>query len=246
MDIKKHLELTQPNFAKWILVYYWGAIEILNFDLPLVLSQANISRVTLMALGYLICYWTQNNQKLIDEYIQIMDYLNVKTKSPKLMTSWGVYSWTGESYLRNVNGLPYRIFHEGVNYLGSIERGDKVFMCPEDQAVQIGPHILIKSDIELKEPDEVTGELRADVGDAWVIKGTLPAQIFGSVDVKSYDLKRELDAQTAYNSKLVEINKEQAKCLSDAYMLQKSGQHADQDKLDYKELLSAAKGLIPT
>lgn len=245
MDIMSHLQPNKPNFAKWILVYYWGLIGILNFDLPLFISQTNISRLTIFALGYLFCHMTTNNDKLIEQYESYIEYLNSQVKGPKLITSWGVYSWTGEAYNRLVNGITYLVFHEGINFMGERQRFDKVFICPKDQVVGIGPHMLIKSDIKLTEHDELPAELLSDVEDAWVLKGNVPAPFFGDVDKETIQLQRELDTQMAYSCKLAETNKELGKCLSDAYMLIKSGQPVDKDKSEFKDFVSLVKSNLP-
>jgi hypothetical protein len=234
------MELSKINIAKGILAYYWGGIALLNLDLPTFVSQQMQTWITFTTLGFIIAHYTNNFEELEQFYMEKLEFLNTMVKGPKVLTNWGAFNWDGTLYKESIEGDTYCIFREGVNFMGMINSGERVFICPQDHVVEVGKHRLLKTDFEWTKLREIPYQLQPYTDSAtWIFKGDVVSPIFEQPSPESIDLARQNKNQISFSNDLIRLNKEYQKLVSDAMMNMKNMQQkqSNGEDEDYGKLI---------
>lgn len=186
------------NISYGILAYYWIAIGMFTMNLPTILPDNAISFLTAGCVGWL---WRDHSQR-------DSDIATARSRSPRLLTLLGDFSWDGVTDIRTIHGRKYAIMYgNGVNYDGWYERGDVAICVPSDQVMQIGQNVLVATDMKRGSiPPNVIfdGDVRV------VLTGNLPSQIFDKVtcDHNLDTISAERDAAVDYAALMFQLNQD--------------------------------------
>ena len=194
------------NIAYGILAYYWVAIGMFTMNLPTVLPDNAVSFLTAGCVGWLYR----------DHSHQDNDVAIARSRSPRLLTTVGDFSWDGVTDIRTINNRKYSIMYgNGLNYDGYYERGDVAICVPFNQVVPLGQNALVCTDIKKGSiPPNITFDDSVRV----VLTGNIPSQVFPSVKC-DYDIdtiNAERDAAVDYSTIMFQLNQDLLNGVSDS------------------------------
>ena len=158
------------NIAYGILAYYWVGNGIFTMDLPTFLPDNAVSFLTAGCVGWL---YRDHSQRDSDEAI-------ARSRSPRLLTHWGDFSWDGVTDVINVGGeICCLFFGNGINYDGWFGRGDIAIIAPKNHIDEIGQNRIIKTNLRKTRMDKYVSE---QVGEVRVtFHGLVEHDVFGKV-----------------------------------------------------------------
>ena len=166
-----------------ILAYYWILIGMFTMNLPTILPDNAVSFLTAGCVGWL---WRDHSQR-------DSDIATARSRSPRLLTLFGDFSWDGVTDVINIDGIKCNLYYgNGFNYDGWFQRGNVAIVAPCDQVVEVGPNRLIKTKLDKK---RMVPQIEDRIGDVRVIlTGLLEHDIFGvSPTSDQIDLERQRD-----------------------------------------------------
>lgn len=191
------------KIAYGILVYYWILIGLLNLNLPLILPQKAVSFLTAACIGWLYCNYTQLED----------DIATARSRSPRLLTLLGDFSWDGVTDIRTISGTKYSLFYgNGINHNGYFERGDVAICVPADHVVDVGMNRMIVTDLKKGHllPNIVHDDTR------YTLTGNLPSQIFDfSINTELDTISNERDAAVSFGSIQWQLNQDILNAIAD-------------------------------
>lgn len=184
-------------YAYGILVYYWGLIYLIGWDLPKILPDNLINPVCLIVLGSLLATWFYDDEE--------MQRLVAKSKSPRFMSTIGCFSWTGDYDSRDIFGTEnYILYGNGINFNGWYERGNVAVVVPAEHCMRIGRNMIVTTELnEIRVPAGTVYDENVDA-------------VFGgdSVTLQFFDAKDDYDRET----ELSRIKTEKACAVAVAHM----------------------------
>ncbi len=185
-----------------VIVYFWVLVGFFKF--PEFLSEYYQVRLTFLAVGVLLCKFISKDESR----------LLARLKTKKIITNYGVYEWDGGRYKVWVDDKAYCVFYEGINAENIHERGNVVFICPEEFVSQAGMNILIKA--ELSQDGTIPAELEQFVQKSkFRLYGTVQSADFGEITAEVINYKTRAEALEITNAALRKTVNECMKLLSD-------------------------------
>ena len=193
------------NISYGILAYYWVGIGMFTMNLPTILPDNAISFLTAGCVGWLWCDHSQRGN----------DIAVARSRSPRLLTLVGDFSWDGVVDARTIHGRKYAILYgNGLNYDGWYERGDVAVCVPYDHVISVGQNAIVVTDIRKGSvpPNIIFEDVRA------VLSGNLPSQIFDNakVDHELDTIANERDAAIEFGAMQWQLNQDLLNSVADA------------------------------
>lgn len=142
------------NIAYGIIVYYWGIIGIFAMNFPTILPDKAISFLTAGCVGWLWCEHGQRDS----------DIATARSRSPRLLTHRGDFSWNGVTDVVNVGGeICCLFFGNGINYDGWFEQGNIAIIAPKNHVIEVGQNRVIKTNLKKTRMDKSVSDQVGDV-----------------------------------------------------------------------------------
>ena len=142
------------NIAYGILAYYWILNGLFNLNLPTILPDNAVVFLTVFCVGWL---WRDYSQR-------DSDIATARSRSPRLLTHWGDFSWNGVTDVINVGGeICCMYFGNGINYDGWFEQGDIAIIAPKNHIIEVGQNRVIKTNLKKTRMDKSVSDQVGDV-----------------------------------------------------------------------------------
>lgn len=188
------------NIAYGILAYYWIIIGMFAMNFPTIFPDKSISFLTAGCVGWLWCDYSQRDS----------DIATARSRSPRLLTSLGDFSWDGVTDIVNIGGVKCNLYYgNGCNHDGWFERGNIAIVVPDSQTVEVGKNRLVKTKLDRRTPPNLRdriGEVRA------TLSGMVEHDVFTVASSETIKLEKQLlvandqiDQQMKYINSINEI-----------------------------------------
>ena len=154
-----------------------------TLNLPTILPDNAVTFLTVFCVGWL---WRDYSQREDD-------IATARSRSPRLLTLLGDFSWDGVTDVINVDGVKCNLYYgDGFNYNGWFERGDIAIVAPCEQVTEVGKNRLIKTKLDKK---RMFPQIEDRIGDVrMILSGFLEHDVFGeSPTSDQIDLERQRD-----------------------------------------------------
>lgn len=186
-----------------ILAYFGVAIRVFD-GFPVIFPDTAVPLIIAGCAGWL---WR--------EYSADDSDFMARHRSPRVLCSFGDYSWDGVTRSANVDGEPYFIYYlNGCNYDGTVYQGDVALAVPQAHVVEFGKNRVVQTDLGI-------GSLSSDVALSpvkAVLTGSMVSPVF-SGKYQDVDVTRQYQSATLLSNLRGHALDEIMKLFSDASML---------------------------